>query len=244
MLWVIGDVHGEKNILENLLAKIDEEERCPICNAQRKTDKHESVCSRRGWDAIYSVGDIVDRGPDSLGAIDLCVKHGIKVVRGNHEDMALDFFFDQKRYRDGIWGSNGGTETFNQIHELIQKEKDATTAEKEANKYIDWMLSLPYYYTHDKFLISHAGVCDNPVCSSPMLSILKACEGLQPPILWNRGKIRHRDYFQVVGHSIRRNVTITDRYANVDTGAFLGGGLSAIHLPDKKVITVGGRKIW
>ena len=45
---------------------------------------------------IYSVGDIIDRGDNNLECIDICISNGIKVVKGNHEDMAIDYLFKEK----------------------------------------------------------------------------------------------------------------------------------------------------
>lgn len=67
-LIFIGDIHGCKKELERLLDKA-------------------------GYDAqtdhIVSVGDIVNKGPDSLGVIDLLHANGASCVRGNHEDRLL-----------------------------------------------------------------------------------------------------------------------------------------------------------
>jgi hypothetical protein len=62
---VIGDVHGHVELLRELVVMI----RGPFGD---KAD-------------IYCTGDLIDRGPDSKGVIDLCIKEGIKSVLGNHE---------------------------------------------------------------------------------------------------------------------------------------------------------------
>jgi serine/threonine protein phosphatase 1 len=62
---VFGDVHGESSKLESLVSLIR---------------------ARFGTDVdIYSLGDLVDRGPDSKGVLDVCVREGIQGIRGNHE---------------------------------------------------------------------------------------------------------------------------------------------------------------
>ena len=60
-LIFIGDIHGCKKELEALLEKVHFDART---------------------DAILSVGDIVNKGPDSLGVIDLLRKHKAFCVRG------------------------------------------------------------------------------------------------------------------------------------------------------------------
>src|SRR4051794_5501975 len=70
---VLGDVHGEVDCLRKLLARLEV----------------------HGVDAIFSLGDLLDRGPDSLGALHLVRTHlflgrdgrrrPIELVLGNHE---------------------------------------------------------------------------------------------------------------------------------------------------------------
>lgn len=40
-------------------------------------------------DHLIFTGDLINRGPDSLGVVDLARKHSASCVRGNHEDQAL-----------------------------------------------------------------------------------------------------------------------------------------------------------
>ena len=62
---IFGDVHGSAWQLKEL-----------ITQARR----------RFGSDVeFYSLGDLVDRGPDSKGVLDICVAEGVKGILGNHE---------------------------------------------------------------------------------------------------------------------------------------------------------------
>ena len=213
MTWVIGDVHGEKELFLKLLDRIAME------NAGKE-------------DEIYSVGDIIDRGNNSLDCIDICIDKGIKVVKGNHEDMCLDFYFMENRYSEGIWYTNGGDKTNNEFYYIIKLANKENKEELQAkiDKYISWMRSLPYYYLlENKYLICHGGIKGN---------LKLNCTGDAPDILWRRKDIRSNDYFQIVGHSPREKPLITSDYANIDTGSFYSGNLTAIHLPSLKTITV------
>ena len=67
-LIFIGDIHGCSKELEALLQKVHFDART---------------------DTLLSVGDILSKGPDSLGVIDLLRQHGAYCVRGNHEDRLL-----------------------------------------------------------------------------------------------------------------------------------------------------------
>lgn len=68
-LVIVGDVHGQKKALEDLLAKL-------------------AFDNARG-DHLVFTGDLVNKGPDSAGVVDLAMKLGAHAVRGNHEDRVL-----------------------------------------------------------------------------------------------------------------------------------------------------------
>ncbi|QUM85636.1 MULTISPECIES: metallophosphoesterase [unclassified Moritella] len=64
--FFVGDIHGEYNLLLATLAQCQFDFEC---------------------DRLFSVGDIVDRGPDSIACLELLKKPWFYAVRGNHEEM-------------------------------------------------------------------------------------------------------------------------------------------------------------
>lgn len=59
-------------------------------------------------DRLFSVGDLVDRGPESEAALDWIAQPWFHAVRGNHEQMAIDSAtgrYDRDNYRinGGAW---------------------------------------------------------------------------------------------------------------------------------------------
>lgn len=68
-----------------------------------------AVKFRENRDRLFSVGDLIDHGPDSWGAIELLAKPWFHAVLGNHEAMALAFH-DRLRafYGREVWFHNGG----------------------------------------------------------------------------------------------------------------------------------------
>ena len=83
--FVVGDIHGMFPALRELLAlvRFDEER-----------------------DRLFSVGDLIDRGPCSREAIDWLAKPWFHAVRGNHEQFLLDS--DDPSTRDLWIRYNGG----------------------------------------------------------------------------------------------------------------------------------------
>src|SRR5204863_3459965 len=64
---IVGDVHGCRDELDALLDK---------------------VAFTMG-DRLVFVGDLIARGPDSLGVLDIARHTGAEIVRGNHEEKLL-----------------------------------------------------------------------------------------------------------------------------------------------------------
>ena len=69
--FIVGDIHGCFGALERQLAAISFNE---------------------GADRLFSVGDLVDRGPESKRALEFLNKSWFFPVRGNHEQMFLDLY--------------------------------------------------------------------------------------------------------------------------------------------------------
>lgn len=61
-MLIIGDVHGQLALLKGLLNNVHDEE-------------------------VYFVGDLIDRGPESIATLKLIMESSYKVVMGNHEKI-------------------------------------------------------------------------------------------------------------------------------------------------------------
>lgn len=96
-IWIVGDLHGCHQRLMQALR-------------ERHFDPYQ--------DLLICVGDLIDRGPDSLHCLALLTKPWFKTVRGNHEQMAIDAL----RYGDmAMWQLNGGS-WFSALNEAQQQQ--------------------------------------------------------------------------------------------------------------------------
>ncbi|KAK1580594.1 calcineurin-like phosphoesterase [Colletotrichum navitas] len=68
-LVVVGDVHGHLSKLKTLLGNIGFE--------------------KASGDHLVFTGDLINKGPDSPGVVQLAMDHGASAVRGNNEDRVL-----------------------------------------------------------------------------------------------------------------------------------------------------------
>ena len=85
--FVVGDVHG---CFDELSVEL------------------KGLSFDREIDRLFSVGDLVDRGPDSAAVIEWLTQPWFYAVRGNHEQMALDYLVGDLDSRDyqkygGAW---------------------------------------------------------------------------------------------------------------------------------------------
>lgn len=143
MYFVIGDVHGCLDKLEELLKQWNPEK-----------------------EKLIILGDLIDRGPNSLGvirkAMELKEKHGAVILMGNHdgafidwledEDMDSEFYFDigGDATVDSFFGEYTARKNFQHITKSLIKEKfqDEITFLKE----------MPLYYETPHVIFVHAGV--------------------------------------------------------------------------------------
>ena len=225
--FVIGDIHGRCAQLHSLLAMLPRDE---------------------ASDTLIFLGDLIDRGPDIPGVVehvfDLCQKNPDRVIclRGNHEQMLLDFLDDQNL----IWveQATGGDQTFAQYTQtmlIIRREEDFAAArqliaEKIPAEQIDFFRHLPFYHEDDYALYVHAGLEDgkHPRDSS------------NDALLWTRDMDFFKSYRGkpcVFGHTPtaflplrgrlgRHGIYLSKSAIGIDTGYNLNSPLSCLSLPD------------
>ena len=156
-VFAVGDIHGRSDLLSAL---IDQAAREPKLRDRR---------------AIVFLGDLVDRGPDSLGAIDLAMAAKARAgadeavaLMGNHEAM-MRLALDPKTPRDDAidaldtWIANGGDRTMAEfikpgeapenLDALLKVARDALPARVRS-----WLESLRASWRSGEVLFVHAGV--------------------------------------------------------------------------------------
>lgn len=131
--YVFSDVHGHNAPLQRLLNRI----------------------SPSDDDAIFMLGDMIDRGPDPIGVVKCCRElPGCTVLMGNHEDLMLNALLNpDDRWARGDWAINGGTTT---AEGLVALEDD------ECLELIAWIQGLPTWAHAEvagrEYLFVHAGI--------------------------------------------------------------------------------------
>ena len=218
-VYGVGDIHGRLDLLDELLARIDQDDR------MRGLAESE----------IIFLGDLVDRGPDSRGVVDrlLALAAGPRPVHflmGNHEQVflrALDGDLGALRFLIRI----GGRETLlsygiaEEEYRSLDYEELATLARARVPEtHVRFLGSFEKWIEVGDYLFVHAGL-------RPGIAIEDQSAN---DLFWIRDDfLRHRDSFGkmvVHGHSITEDIDQRPNRIGIDTGAFASGKLTAIGL--------------
>lgn len=209
-----ADLHGRRDLLEKMLSTIA---------TYVGTKEH----------TIISLGDYVDRGPDSKGVLDLLMtRPDIVKLRGNHEEMMLkaqDGRFSEVRH----FVDNGGGATC--------KSFNVEGPSQIPKKYFNWIRENTKLYHEDaRRVFVHAGVgWRHPDMSK------------QPEdwLLWIReGFLERTDpFFKYIvhGHTPRHGgkleidqPEVRSNRCNLDTGAYATGVLTGAVFDDTQDMPV------
>ena len=216
-LYVIGDIHGRLDLLDRLIEAI----------------RHDA--GERGTGSLtVTVGDYIDRGPDSRGVIDRLMANPFPgryvALKGNHEAIMESFLADPSL--GGHWMHNGGLETLrsfgvrmswgrNNFVRAAEQLRAALTPEESR-----FLASLRLFMTVGQYFICHAGV-------RPGVPLDQQSEH---DLLWIRGAFldSEMDFGKIVvhGHTPSREPEVRVNRINVDTGAIVNGRLTCVVLDD------------
>ena len=209
---VIGDVHGCSAELEELLA----------------------ACSVADADEVVLVGDLVGKGPDSAGVVELCRERGMRAVLGNHDAKVLAI------------RAGEGSKPPKPIHLEVAKRLSPMAWE--------YLAALPLWIRLERHgaVVVHAGLVPNvPVERQRREDLLnlrsitpdgrpskRAEDGVPWASVWSGPE---HVYF---GHDAVRGLQRHRHATGLDTGCVYGRELSAVVLPQRRLVSVRARRVW
>ncbi|MEQ9406649.1 MAG: metallophosphoesterase [Fuerstiella sp.] len=231
---VIGDVHGQVDKLRRVIEKL-----ATVPDISNR------------W--IVFIGDLVDRGPDSKGAIDLYCdladRHGkVTWVCGNHElAMAGSIgLIDVPDFVDwpARWLPNYDSDRTFASYGVPFGELEALREALPA-RHAELLSDLPWSVEHRQYLFVHAGL-DNNLPFDMQINILRQRDySLAHPVWLYDKRFVHGSAAPdcpvtvVVGHTPLPAVRFGDRVIGTDTTGGVSGDLSCVLLPENIVITSG-----
>ena len=220
--FVVGDIHGHFELLELLLGEIAFNKEC---------------------DRVISVGDLIDRGPESEKALDYWQQPWFFAVRGNHEAMLLGAQSNYFSRVYQLWMDNGGEWAENASEALL-------------NEMANCISQLPYVISVETQLgvvgIAHADV---PITSwAKLLQKLdkdKLRDKELEKLLWSRATFKQYLFNPIneeylikgvrklyLGHNIVSYPSLYGNIMFIDTGAYRTGCLTAVDLQTEETIMV------
>jgi serine/threonine protein phosphatase 1 len=222
-LYVIGDIHGRADLLDGVIEAIRRDVGgCPPSNALTVT-----------------LGDYVDRGPDSRGVLDRLANNPFPTefiaLKGNHEDLMLAFL-DDPMVADH-WRHIGGLETLHSYGIAVGSLMRGRNYEAAADalrvalpqSHRDFLASLAISQIVGRYFFCHAGV-------RPGVSLERQRD---EDLLWIREPFLDSriDFGKIVvhGHTPAELPEVLPNRINLDTGAFMTGRLTCAVLEGARV---------
>ncbi len=215
--YVVGDVHGRLDLLEQLLEKI-----------------HEDIGRRGARKVLLAfVGDLIDRGPNSAQVLERLRTYSHPRVRtvfilGNHEEVLLRILGGEA---DLItkWRWFGGAECLKSYG--VEPERLAGMSDEDALELIRSAIPkehVAFLETFDDscrfgdYLFVHAGIRPGVEVDQQRQSDLR---WIREPFLFDE---TDHGFVVVHGHTIRSDVEIRPNRIGIDTGAYRTGVLTSL----------------
>ncbi len=232
--FVCGDIHGCFELLEEQLSAVN-------FNPQK--------------DRVFSVGDIIDRGTNSALALDYLKKSWFYCVRGNHEQMFLNWITDQDPFSTYnafyLHIQNGGSWVIDYLNISTQQlnfdvENGINLLEKYPvlQLWVDALNKLPYAIeikTPTKTTgIVHAEIPQN-IKWSALEAELHKIKTVNSLLFSRQYIVSTRKFYNYkiegidaiyCGHTIIEEPKHTNNIHYIDTGAYASNLLTLIELKD------------
>jgi serine/threonine protein phosphatase 1 len=217
-IYVIGDIHGRLDLLTNMVLQIESDlGTSPVAEG-----------------VTITLGDYVDRGPDSRGVLDRLAKNPFPTeyiaLRGNHEELFEAFLHNPAV--GSHWRQLGGLETLHSYGVPVAAVmmgkgfEEASKALRQAipEEHLRFLGSLKLSVSLGDYFLCHAGVRPGIALED------QSAEDL----LWIRDEFLNSkmNFGKVVvhGHTPIDAPDVLPTRINIDTGAFATGRLTCLVL--------------
>lgn len=183
-------------------------------------------------DRLILVGDLINKGPHNLEVLELCEKLGAESVLGNHE-TAFIRYNDMKRQDSPKW------------------EKIKAQLGSKLEHYLHYLKRLPLYIVDPEFIVVHAGLSPiHRINETPVriLTTIRTWDGIgqdlneaSDPAWYDLYK---EDKLVIYGHWASRGLNVRKNTIGLDSGCVYGEYLSAVILPERKIVQVKAQRVY
>lgn len=229
---VVGDLHGCLPELKALLLKVG---------------------FRPGTDELWTVGDLIDRGPDSVGIIRLLTALEAKGVHGNHDEYLVKWAKEElalKGQKDAV-------------RKIKLKEGQYKVAKQLGWPEVRWLAALPLIaYPAPNVVVVHAGLDARKGMDAQGEEVLRlmyvddrSLEPVsgghfsQPSNTMQWASASKHEVTVIHGHHTLSTTTPILKQnkagkwtVNIDTGCCYGGFLTGIILPSWEIVQVRAQR--
>ena len=222
LVYAVGDIHGRLDLLDRLLLMVADD-------VEALKPSHRPV--------IVFVGDYVDRGSASRGVISRLIalrRTGaieVRTLKGNHEQVLLQFLSDPMKGAE--WVSYGGGATL-ASYGVTPPAPDANEeewalaswelAERLSEAHLAFLQELELAIVYGDYLFVHAGVRPG----------IPLAEQRETDLLWIRDDFLSApgpfEKIVVHGHTPKEAAFIGPHRIGLDTGGCMTGVLTAVRL--------------
>ncbi len=214
MRYFIGDVHGCALEYSNML---------------------ELIVERDSRADIYSVGDLINKGPDTVGVLELTKEYGVLPVLGNHELLFLKLMKNSS---------------------LITREKDEmllAAFEGDEKKWAKYISKWPIFRELHDIDVVHAGIDPREKQLSAMkkkiITTIRTWDGTGEDLNNQGYDPAWYDTIDwpkkiVFGHWAQMGLVRKHHAIGLDTGCVYGNCLTAWCPETDEIIQVPSRKVW
>ncbi|MFQ3281493.1 metallophosphoesterase [Reinekea sp.] len=200
--FVVSDLHGYREQLDKALADVS-------FNPKK--------------DRLISVGDLIDRGPDSIECLDLLEEPWFWCVMGNHEQLLIEAIEHQTDALWSRWLLNGGSW-------VLERDDTEVASFATTLKYLPLTITIPV----QGHLI---GICHAEYNEESWLTRKTASEQVQADWLWGRNRVKSKNSQAIKdidwvfsGHTIVPDVTVLGNSVFIERGAYLDNPMTLINL--------------
>lgn len=225
-MYVIGDVHGCYLTLKAIIEKIGINE------------------------DIYSLGDLVDKGPDTCKVLDYVQSlENFKMVLGNHE---LKFIEHMEEYVNGIDIKNtkwylswGGKESFASYSHIINEEEKKIKI-KSHLKYLKKQ-KFYFYFKKERIFLSHGFALpyfnkrfkiSEPLVQKEFTSNRLYGHHFNMKNKENIDFLKSINVLNIFGHDANNYVIYNSSYIDIDTGCVYGNKLTSYNTITKECLSI------
>lgn len=239
----IGDVHGCLDELQDLLIQL----------GYKSTDaSNMSFEHPEGRTAVF-VGDLVDRGPNSVGVLRLVmqmVENGSAFcVVGNHDEK-----LKQALAGKAVQARHGLDVTLQQLESMPETDAhDGKSCKKEFKKEVQTFISKMIshlIFDEGKVLVAHAGLPERYQGRSSKRvrsfalygDVDGSTDALGFPVRRDWASEYRGRRLVVYGHTPVAEPRWFNNTVNIDTGCVFGGALTALRYPELQTVSVAAKK--